>query len=75
MNIYVQYIEHSGGLVSNVVTFALMIFLAIVTFFVKVFVVVQGAALAGIDQPSSDFLVLSATILVASTILAGIMNK
>jgi hypothetical protein len=63
------------GLVSNVVTFAVMILLAIVTFFVTVFVVVQGAALAGIEQPSPDFIVLSATILVASTILAGIMNN
>jgi Na+/H+ antiporter NhaD/arsenite permease-like protein len=52
-----------------------MILLAIVTFFVTVFVVVQGAALAGINQPSADFVVLSATILVASTILAGIMNN
>lgn len=63
------------GLVSNVVTFAVMILLAIVTFIVTVFVVVQGAALAGINQPSADFVVLSATILVASTILAGIMNN
>ncbi|MFO7793769.1 MAG: hypothetical protein R6V35_02225 [Candidatus Nanohaloarchaea archaeon] len=63
------------GLVGNVVAFAVMILLAIVTFFVTVFVVVQGAALAGIEQPSADFVVLSATILVASTILAGIMNN
>jgi len=63
------------GLVSNVVAFLVMIVLAIVTFFVTVFVVVQGAALAGINEPSPDFVVLSATILVASTILAGIMNK
>lgn len=62
------------GLVGNVVAFVVMVVLAIVTFFVTVFVVDQGAALAGYTELSGDFVVLSATILVASTILAGIMN-
>jgi len=64
-----------GGLVSNVVAFLVMIVLAIATFFVTVFVVDQGAALAGYTDLSGDFVVLSATILVASTIIAGIMNQ
>lgn len=63
------------GLVSNVVASLVMVLLAIVTFFVTVFVVDQGAALAGYTDLSGDFVVLSATILVASTILAGIMNN
>ena len=62
------------GLVSNVVAFVVMVALAIATFFITVFVVDVGAGLAEVD-PSGDFIVLSATILVASTILAGIMNN
>ncbi len=63
-----------GGLVSNVVAFLVMLVLAVATFFLTVFVVDIGAGLAGYEA-SGDFVVLSATILVASTILAGIMNN
>lgn len=63
------------GLVGNVVASLVMVLLAIATFFVTVFVVDQGAALAGYTDLSGDFVVLSATILVASTILAGILNS
>jgi len=52
-----------------------MVVLAIATFFITVFLADQGAALAGYTDLSGDFVVLSATILVASTILAGMMNK
>jgi len=61
------------GLVSNVVAFIVMLLLAITTFFITVFVVDIGAGLAGYEA-SGDYVVLSATILVASTILAGIMS-
>ena len=59
-----------GGLVENVLAGLVMLIFAILSFFVTVFVVSTGAGLAGFT-PSGDFVVLSATILVASTILAG----
>lgn len=35
------------GLIGNVITFGVMMFLAVVTFFATVFVIDQGASLAG----------------------------
>lgn len=58
-------------LVENVVAGAVMLVFAILSFFVTVFVVSTGASLAGFT-PDGNFVVLSATILVASTILAGL---
>lgn len=60
-----------GDLVQTVVTFAVLIGLAILAFFVTVFVVSTGAGLAGYD-PSGDFVVLSASILVVAALLGGI---
>lgn len=62
-----------GDLVENFVAAVVMLLFAIVSFFLTVFVVDTGAGLAGFS-PSGDFVVLSATILVASTILAGLMK-
>ena len=60
-----------GRLVQTAVTFAVLIVLAIVAFYVTVFVVSIGAALAGYD-PSGDFVVLSASLLVVAALLGGI---
>ena len=60
-----------GGLLQIVVTFAVLIGLGIVAFFVTVFVVSRGAWLAGYD-PSGDFVVLSASLLVTAALLGGI---
>ena len=60
-------------LMENFVAFLLMIVLSILSFFVVVFVVQTGASLAGYT-PSGDFVVLSTAIMVAASILAGIMN-
>lgn len=60
-----------GSLVQTVVTFAVLIVLAIVAFYVTVFVVSTGAGLAGYD-PSGDFVVLSAALLVVAALLGGI---
>ena len=60
-----------GGLVQTVVTFAVLIVLAILAFYVTVFVVSTGAGLAGYD-PSGDFVVLSASLLVVAALLGGI---
>lgn len=62
-----------SGLVENVVAGLVMLVFAILSFFVTVFVISTGAQLAGYT-PDGNFVVLSATILVASTILAGLMK-
>jgi hypothetical protein len=62
-----------GNLVENIVAGAVMLVFAILSFFVTVFVVSSGARLAGYT-PDGNFVVLSATILVASTIIAGLMK-
>ncbi len=54
-----------------VVSFVLVILLAIGAFYVTVFVVSTGAELAGYD-PSGDFVVLSAALLVVAGLLGGI---
>lgn len=64
-------IKTVGSLVGIVVTVAVLTLLAIVAFFVTVFVVSTGAGLAGYD-PSGDFVVLSASLLVVAALLGGI---
>ncbi len=62
-----------SDLVENLVAGVVMLVFAILSFFVTVFVVSTGAGLAGY-QPDGNFAVLSATILVAATIVAGLMK-
>jgi len=59
-----------GNLVVSIVSFLVMLLLAILSFFIIVFVVSAGAGFAGL-QPSSDFLLLSATLIVVAAIIAG----
>lgn len=59
-----------GGLLASILSFLVMIVLAIVSFYFTVFVISAGAGFAGYD-PSADFVVLSASLLVASAIIAG----
>lgn len=49
---------------------AVMVVLATVVFFVTIFVVSTGSALAGYD-PSDDFVVLSSALIVVAVILTG----
>lgn len=60
-----------GGLLRTVATFLVLIVLAIVAFYVTVFVVSTGAELAGYD-PSGDFVVLSAALLVIAALFGGL---
>lgn len=62
-----------GDLVENVTAGVVMLVFAILSFFVTVFVIKTGAGLANYS-PDANFAVLSATILVASTIIAGLMK-
>lgn len=54
----------------NFVAAIVMLFLAVAGFFITVFVVSMGSAWAGYT-PSGDFVVLSASLLVAAATLAG----
>lgn len=63
-----------SDLVENVIPVVVMLVFEIPGFFVTVFVVSTGAYIAGYGQLSGDFVVLSASILVASTILGGLMK-
>lgn len=63
--------EFVRSLLETVVTFVVLIVLAILAFFVTVFVVSTGAQLAGAN-PSDDFVVLSASLLVISALLGGL---
>ena len=60
-----------GGLLQTVATFIVPIILAIVAFYVTVFVVSTGAELANYD-PSGDFVVLSASLLVIAALFGGL---
>ncbi|MDY6769012.1 MAG: hypothetical protein SVW02_02805, partial [Candidatus Nanohaloarchaea archaeon] len=57
-------------LVENIVAFAVMIVLGIIGFYLTVFVVASGAGLAGFS-PSGEFVVLSAALIVAASIIGG----
>lgn len=59
------------GLAETVVSFLVLILLAIGAFYVTVFVVSTGAELAGYD-PSGDFVVLSAALLVIAALFGGV---
>lgn len=63
--------ELLSGLLQTIVTFVVFILLAILAFYVTVFVVATGAGLAGYE-PSGDFVVLSAALLVVAALLGGI---
>lgn len=60
-------------LIESVVAFVVMILLGVVSFFVTVFVVDAGANLANYS-PSADFVVLSASLIVVASIIAGSMK-
>jgi len=59
-----------GKIGRSLLSAIVMLIVSIVAFFITVFVVSTGAGLAGFE-PAGDFVVLSATILVAASILAG----
>ncbi|SDJ37751.1 hypothetical protein [Natronorubrum texcoconense] len=59
-----------SGLLASVVGIVVVGLLATIVFTVAIFVVSTGAGLAGYD-PSADFVVLSAALVVVSVILTG----
>ena len=63
-------LESFGGLVGSIVAVVVMLVIAILSFFVNVFIVQMGAGLAGY-APSGDFVVLAAAIMGTGAIVAG----
>jgi len=59
-----------GELVGSVIAVALLLVLAVVSFFVTIFIVDAGASLAGLS-PSDDFVTLAAALLTAGAIVGG----
>ena len=59
-----------SNFMSNIVGSILMLIIAIIGFFIVVFVVSTGSSMAGY-QPSGDFVVLSSAIITAAATLAG----
>ncbi len=58
--------------VSNIVASVLMLILAIIGFFIVVFVVSTGSGLAGYE-PSGDFVVLASAIITGAATLSGFL--
>lgn len=63
-------LDSFGDLVSSIIAVILLLVLAILSFFITVFIVQTGAGFAGYD-PSGDFVTLSAAILSGAAIVGG----
>jgi hypothetical protein len=59
-----------GELVGSVIAVALLLALAVISFFVTIFIVDAGASLAGLN-PGDDFVTLAAAVLTAGAIVGG----
>ncbi len=62
-----------ASLLASVLGIVVMVVLATVVFFITTFVVATGSSLAGYD-PSGDFVVLAAALIVVAVILTGGMT-
>lgn len=58
------------GMMESIIDFIVLIVLGIVSFYVTVFVIITGANLADVAV-AGDYVVLSAALIVAASILAG----
>lgn len=59
-----------GALLASVIGIIVMVVVATVVFFIATFVVSTGASLAGYE-PSGDYVVLAASLIVVAVILTG----
>lgn len=64
------FLDAFGDLAASIVAVLFLLVMAILSFFVTIFIVDAGAALAGYE-PTGDFVTLSAAILSAGAILGG----
>ncbi len=60
-----------SGVVEDVIAAVIMVVLAVLSFFFVVYVVQAGSGIAGVQAGAGD-IVLSAAIIVAAAILAGV---
>jgi len=58
------------GMMESIIDFIVLIVLGIISFYITVFVIITGADLAGVTV-AGDYIVLSAALIVAASILAG----
>lgn len=58
------------GMMESVIDFVVLIILGIISFYITVFVIITGANLANVVV-GGDYVVLSAALIVAASILAG----
>lgn len=63
----------TASLIASIIGIVVMVVLATIVFFITTFVVSTGAGLAGYD-PSGDFVVLAASLIVVAVILTGGMT-
>ena len=63
----------AASLLASVLGIVVMVIIATIVFFITTFVVSTGAGWAGYD-PSGDFVVLSAALIVVAVILTGAMT-
>jgi len=63
-------LDSVGELVGSVIAVALLLVLAVVSFFVTIFIVDAGASLAGLS-PGDDYVTLAAALLTAGAIVGG----
>jgi hypothetical protein len=65
------FISQFGELVGSIIAVILMLILAVISFYITVFIVQSGADIAGLSVGEEGFTVLAAAILVAAAIIAG----
>jgi|GEM_PF-548064 hypothetical protein len=58
------------GMVESIIDFVVLIVLGIISFYITVFVIITGANLAEVTV-AGNYVVLSAALIVAASILAG----
>lgn len=65
------FLNQFGELVRSIIAVIIMLVLAVISFYITVFIVQSGADIAGLSPGEDGFVVLAASILVAAAIVAG----
>jgi len=65
------FLDQFGKLVGSIIAVIVMLILAVISFYITVFIVQAGADLAGLSPGEDGFVVLGAAILVGAAIVAG----
>lgn len=65
------FLTRFGELIGSIIAVIVMLILAVISFYITVFIVQSGADIAGLAPDEEGFVILSAAILVAAAIIAG----